>query len=309
MTESEFRAFPRQLQSAFFITAMAYRISSLLALAAILFTSHFLRAANTTPQNRMNCVKDIVFIVGGGGIVGWATLWKLLTDYKSSEDKNTVYSDLPRMPSNHLFQPRAEEIRELEEKFNTLEKTNPGDIVVTVYITGNPASGKTQLAGQFGREFIRKNKHKNEELFAGTLIADSRFGFLQKYVQIAHSLGCVKEETEEAIEAGRLDELASLRMLSKRVMKELKERPGWLLIIDGLSLDEGLVKELRPFWPQPNDENWGKGCVLVTTQGHAPTGPSIDMLDLQCLDHYLWIYNYIKTEGRVISHRKKQDAS
>ena len=176
------------------------------------------------------------------------------------------------------FSPEQKEIRELEEKFNTLEKTNPGDVVVTVYITGDPASGKTQLARQYGREFIRKNKHKNEKLFAGT---DSQFGFLQKYLQIAHSLGCVKEETEEAIEAGRLDELASLRMLSKRVMKELKERPGWLLIIDGLSLDEGLVKELCPFWPQPNDENWGKGYVLVTTQGNAPTGPSIDMLDLR----------------------------
>ena len=230
----------------------------------------------------MSCIRDIVTIVGGGGIFGvGATLWKLVTDYKSGENKNTVYSDLPRMPSSHLFQPRAEEMRELKEKFNTLEMTNPGDVVLTVYITGDPASGKTQLAGQYGREFIRKNKHKNEKLFAGTLIVDSRFGFLQKYLQIAHSLGCVKEETEEAIEAGQLDELASLRMLSKRVMKELKERPGWLLIIDGLSLDEGLVKELRPFWPQPNDENWGKGNVLVTTQGHAPTGPSIDMLDLR----------------------------
>ena len=86
---------------------------------------------------------------------------------------------------------------------------------------------------------------------------------------------------EEAIEAGRLDELASLRMLSKRVKKELKERPGWLLIIDGLSLDEELVKELCAFWPQPNDGNWGKGYVLVTTQGPAPIGPSIDMVDLR----------------------------
>ena len=41
------------------------------------------------------------------------------------------------------------------------------------------------------------------------------------------------------------------------------------------------MKELRPFWPQPNDDNWGKGYVLVTTQGPAPIGPSIDMLDLR----------------------------
>ena len=231
----------------------------------------------------MSCIRDIVTIVGGGGIdcVG-ATLWKLVSDYRSGEDEDHVYSDVPRMPSNHLFQPRAEEIRELEEKFNTLEKTNQGDVVVTVYLTGDPASGKTQLAGQFGREFITDwSRHKIKNLFAGTLVANSRSEFLGKYLQIAHYLGCVTEETERTIEAGQLDELASLRMLSKHVKKELRKRPGWLLIIDGLSLDVELVKELRPFWPQPNDENWGKGYVLVTTQGPAPIGPSIDMVDLR----------------------------
>ena len=251
-------------------------------LVVILLTLPFLQTAYTTPQNRMSCIRDIVTIVGGGGIVGIAaTLWMVVSDYRWEEDEEHVFSDVPRMPSNHLFQPRAEEMRELKEKFNTLEKTNPGNLVVTVYLTGDPASGKTQLAGQFGREFITWNKHKNKKLFVGTLNADSQFGFLRKYLLIAHGLRCVKEEMEEAIEAGRLDELASLRMLSKRVKKELKERPGWLLIIDGLSLDEELVKELRPFWPQPNDDNWGKGYVLVTTQGPAPIGPSIDMLDLR----------------------------
>ena len=70
-------------------------------------------------------------------------------------------------------------------------------------------------------------------------------------------------------------------MLSERVKKELRGRPGWLLIIDGLRPNKRLVNVLKPFWPQPKDENWGKGYVLVTTQGRAPVGPSIDMLDLR----------------------------
>ena len=72
-----------------------------------------------------------------------------------------------------------------------------------------------------------------------------------------------------------------MRILSRHVKKVLRERPGWLLVIDGLSLDEKLVGELCRYWPQPNDENWGKGCVLVTTQGHAPTGSSIAIMDLR----------------------------
>ena len=123
-------------------------------LVVILLTLPFLQTANTTPLSRMTCISDIVTIVGGGCIWATVSLWKLVNDYKSGEDEDRAYSDVPRMPSSHLFQPRAEEMRELKEKFNTLEKTNPGDLVVTVYITGDPASGKTQLAGEFGREFI-----------------------------------------------------------------------------------------------------------------------------------------------------------
>ena len=150
-----------------------------------------------------------------------------------------------------------------------------------MYITGDPATGKTQLAIEYGRKFFERNKHKNKKLFVGRLSADRHSNFLQDYLHVAHDLDCVKEETEVAIRSGQLKELESLRMLSDRMKKELKQRPGWLLIIDGLGLDEKLVKELLPFWPQPNDQNWGKGYVLVTTQGLAPTGPSIDMLDLR----------------------------
>ena len=260
---------------------MAYRALILIVLAVIISTSPSVRTATTTSQ-RVSCVRDIVTIVGGGGIVGiTGILLKLVNDYILGGENYHVYSDVPRIPSNHLFQPRVEEIRELEEKFNALEKTNPGDVVVTVYITGDPASGKTQLAGQYGREFIEMKKHMNKNLFAGTLIADNQSNFLDKYLQIAHDLGCITEETEKAIESHQLDVLASLRMLSKHVKKELRKRPGWLLIIDGLSLDEKLVKELHPFWPQPNDRNWGKGYVLVTTQDRAPTGPSISKIDLR----------------------------
>ena len=193
-------------------------------------------------------------------------------------------SELPRMPSNHVFQPREEEVRKLQEKFDSLETNDQpgsGDVVMTVYITGDPASEKTQLAGQFGREFFEKNKHKKKKLFVGTLSVDSRSNFLHKYLQVARHLRCVTENTEVAILSYQLDELTSLKMLSERVKKELRGRAGWLLIIDGLRPNERLVNELSPFWPQPNERNWGKGYVLVTTQGLAPTGPSIDMLDLR----------------------------
>ena len=235
------------------------------------------RTAATNRQSRVDSIKNAIAIVRGvvaiiGGAIG------IVFGIKQLDER--VLSDLPSKPS-HFFQPRKKEVRELEEKFRTLEKTNPGNVAKTVYITGDPATGKTQLASEYGRKFFESSKHKNKKLFVGRLSGDNYSNFLQSYLQVAHDLSCVKEETEKAIESHQLDELASLRMVSKHVKKALRERTGWLLIIDGLSLDEKLVKELCSFWPQPNDENWGKGCVLVTTQDHAPTGSSIAILDLR----------------------------
>ena len=195
---------------------------------------------------------------------------------KSQEGKGAVFGYVPHMPGP-LFQPRTEEVRKLREMFDALEKTNPGDLAKTVYITGEPAMGKSQLAGQFGREFYERNTPQNKNVFVGTLSADNRSNFLNTYLQIAVGLGCVDQKIEFAIRSGRLDELQSLKMLSDHVKKELRERPEWLLIIDGLSLNEKLVKELSIFWPQHSEGSWGKGCVLVTTQGHAPTGLPVDV--------------------------------
>ena len=87
---------------------------------------------------------------------------------KSQVGRGAVLGYIPRMPS-HFFQPRAEEVRKLKEVFDALEETNPGNLAKTVYITGEPATGKSQLAGQFGREVFERNKPLNKNLFVGTL--------------------------------------------------------------------------------------------------------------------------------------------
>ena len=137
------------------------------------------------------------------------------------------------------------------------------------------------MARQFGKEFFEENKHKNKKLFVGFVRVVSVDNVLQNYLQIAHDLGCVKEETEVTIRSGQLMDYDSLKMLTVHVKKELRERPGWLLIVDGLSLDETLLEQVSSYWPQPKDESWGKGYVIATTQGPAPTGSCIDVMDLR----------------------------
>lgn len=188
-----------------------------------------MRTAATNRQSRVDSIKNAIAIVRGvvaiiGGAIG------IVFGIKQLDER--VLSDLPSKP-RHFFQLRKEKLRELEEKFCTLEE---GNVAKTVYITGNPATGKTQLASEYGRKFFESNKYKNRKLFVGRLNTDSYSNCLQSYLQVAHDLGCVKEETEKAIRSGIgefKDELASVTMLSWHVKKALRKRPGWLLIIDG----------------------------------------------------------------------------
>ena len=244
--------------------------------------------ASLSPQSRLfltstqlrtvDSTKDAVIKVSGGlgALVSPATLLKLVVNRGPIRS----YISLPPKPC-HPIHPRADEVRRIFAKFNALEKNNPSTVVKTVYITGSPGSGKSQLAGQFGREVFERNKPQNKNLFVGTLSADNCSIFLDTYLQTAIGVGCVNQATEWAIRSGQLGELQSLKMLSDHVKKELRERPEWLLIIYGLSSDERLVKELSCFWPQPREESWGKGGVLVTTQGRVPMGSCMDVMDLR----------------------------
>ncbi len=258
----------------------------------------------------------IVAVTGTGGIGLLAStlyrspaLWKLIA--KASDDKSILL--LPQKPS-HSFQSRKSDVRRLQSMFKSLRKQNRGNVAVAVYITGRPCFGKTQLAREFGNTYYQRNKglfFKN--LFVGTLNASSKHTFLQSYVTLALELGCGAEL--KAIEnfSGQKGELQSLELLSAAVRRELKHRPGWLLVVDNLSSDVKSVGEAQtietfpvvtpsslPYsphgigrerllemggawgvaaahgvdnaraawsllWPQPGDEGWGKGYVLVTT--------------------------------------------
>ena len=208
---------------------MAYRTLSTVVLAVVLSTctSPFVQTV-TALQNTVR--------VGGGET----------TVTVPKDDKNE--RNIPLKPS-HFFQLRSE-VTQLFDKFDSLERTNQGEVAKTVYITGAPGAGKTQLAGQFGREFINMNEN-NLKLFVGTMTVDSCLHIVEKHLQIACDLGCANC-TEMSVQLGEL--CNETTCFINCVKKELRDRPGWLLIIDGLTIDaDECVKKLSHLWPQPNE--------------------------------------------------------
>ena len=137
----------------------------------------------------------IVAVTGGGG-VGLAAamyrspqLWKMIA--KATSDRSILL--LPPKPS-HDYQSRAQDIEELQSMMKSLIIQNKGGISQTIYITGQPGYGKTQLAREFAKKYFRKKKgFFFRKLFVGTLNASSRSSFIHSYVNIAMELGCMSE--------------------------------------------------------------------------------------------------------------------
>ena len=123
----------------------------------------------------------------------------------------TAYIQVLTSKPSHAYQPRIQKVREIKSAFESLRKQHPGDIVVGVYITGAPASGKTQLAREFGEEYF-KDRCEQGVLTTALGLSD-------------HSPILVVEE------GWPLSETFSLRTGAKKIVSKIERKVGKQIVI------------------------------------------------------------------------------
>ena len=157
---------------------------------------------------------------------------------------------------------RVSDMERITNKMQELHNSAKG-AVSTMYLSGNPGCGKSQLARQLGQEFFSKRTDNVEGMkFVATLHAESIETLADSYITLGRHLGITQYtltnlETSKGVKPGK-----TIQQLQRLILPKVRKYSKWLIIADNV-VD---LKLVRDFFPQAGGEEWGHGQVLITTQ-------------------------------------------
>ena len=171
---------------------------------------------------------------------------------------------LPPKPS-HEIGGRESEVAKIVQQLRELNESSDNRLSY-LYISGNPGSGKSQLAGLVAERFF----DELEEVQAGssfvmTLNAASPDSLLESYASFARHLKCPDYSIVETLSSkdSTVDEkITSLKML---VAVKITCYTSWLLVVDNVTT----MSSVHVHLPQFNSKAWERGHLLITTQDTA----------------------------------------
>ena len=137
------------------------------------------------------------------------------------QGKAQSFMFLPVKPS-HAVTERKAEVEDIMQMFIDLQNKNDEGSIVTVFVSGNPGCGKSQIARQVGEKFAADNQ--DGSTFVMTLNAESERSLLVSYMKFARALG-VTEYSITSITGGdsKLTERDQILHLKTLVSAKVKE--------------------------------------------------------------------------------------
>ena len=159
----------------------------------------------------------------------------------------------------HVIIRRSHDIERIINKMEELYKGSSG-AVSTVYLSGNPGCGKSQLAREIGQQFF--SKQNNDLIFVATLNTESIDKLADSYLTLGRHLG-ITEYALKGLESIKEEKpIEAIKQLHRLILPKTSKFTKWLIIADNV-IDLRLVRELLP---QTGSKEWGHGQVLITTQ-------------------------------------------
>ena len=166
----------------------------------------------------------------------------------------------PRPP--HPIAARDWEVAKVKQKLSNLKMANANSLSYC-YISGNPGSGKSQLAGLVAKTFYEEAIKDTSALsFVMTLSAESPEALMKSYVSLARNIGCPERTVINTLTSKDMTTEEKIDNLKDSVATKIHLCTSWLLVVDNVSS----VACTRVFLPEPENEQWGKGQLLIITQ-------------------------------------------
>ena len=164
-------------------------------------------------------------------------------------------------PSHQIIR-RSNDVTSIMTKMQELADGSNG-AVSTIYLSGNPGCGKTQLARQIGEQFFTRESGESEGLtFVVTLNAETLETLANSYLSHAKQLGITEYALTKLATAEELNPKERIQQLRCLIFPQFKQFSKWLIIADNV-FNLSLVYE---YLPQTASEECGHGQVLITTQ-------------------------------------------
>ena len=191
---------------------------------------------------------------------------------KTTEEQRKVFEEqlhrevrpfcvLPPRPP-HVIACRDCDVAKVTQKPLNLRRASENSLSYC-YISGNPGSGKSQLAGLVAENFYKETrKDTTAPSFVMTLNAENLESLLASYLSLARKLSCPAYTITVTENSKDLNIKEKVAIIKDLITTKIHLYSSWLLVIDNVT---NLTK-MGQFLPKRGNEQWGKGQLLITTQ-------------------------------------------
>ena len=162
-------------------------------------------------------------------------------------------------PSHPIIR-RVNDVTRIMKKLDELQNESKGAIS-TIYLSGLPGCGKSQIARQVGKEIFDKRWREGEDLtFVATLNAETLDSLAESYCSLARYFG-ISDNALANLESSR-NLREQIEDLKAFIFSKTKQFSNWLIIVDNV-VD---LSSVRDDLPASGRKELGHGQVLITTQ-------------------------------------------
>ena len=191
---------------------------------------------------------------------------------KTTEEQRKVFEEqlqrevqpfcvlLPRPP--HVIACRDCDVAKVTQTLLKLRKASENKLSYC-YITGNPGSGKSQLAGLVAENIYKEaRKDTSAPSFVMTLNAENLEALLASYLSLARKISCPAYTITATENSKDLNIEEKVAIIKDLIATKIHLYSSWFLVIDNVTN----LARMGQFLPKRGNEHWSKGQLLITTQ-------------------------------------------